>query len=125
MHVLLFHIDNLYIRRRSTYLMKFKPKKCDTYSIISWNEEISIDGIPKGRLGSITCVKDGQEFSVSAGLDDDLKDHWWKRRYQLPGKSCKIYYQTITAKRKVPKFVSKIEILESDPNINPLLNIGD
>ena len=117
------HIDNLYIRRRSTLLMKFKPKKSDIYPICGWNEEVSNEGIPKGRIGSIDCVKDGQIFSVSAGLDDDTKAELWKVKDSLVGKQCKVWYQTITSGRGVPKFVSKIEVLEKDPGINPLLGI--
>ena len=118
------HIDNLYIRRRSTLVMKFKPKKSDIYPICGWNEEISNEGIPKGRIGSIDCVKDGQVFSVSAGLDDETKAELWKIRDSLVGKQCKVWYQTITSGRGVPKFVSKIEILERDPGINPLINFS-
>jgi len=117
------HIDNLYIRRRSTFMMKFKPKKSDIYPICGWNEETSNEGIPKGRIGSIDCVKDGQIFSVSAGLDDETKAELWKVKDSLIGKQCKVWYQTITSGRGVPKFVSKIEVLEKDPGINPLLGI--
>ena len=117
------HFDNLYIRRRSLLVMKFKPKKSDIYPVCGWNEETTNEGIPKGRIGSIDCVKDGQIFSVSAGLDDEMRSELWKVKDDLVGKSCKVWYQTITAKRRVPKFVSKIEILEKDPSINPLLEI--
>jgi len=118
------HIDNLYIRRRSTMVMKFKPKKDDIYPICGWKEETTEDGTPKGRIGSIACVKDGQIFSVSAGLNDEMRNELWKIREQLPGKMCKVYYQAITTKRRFPKFVSKIEILESDPGINPMIDFG-
>ncbi len=37
-----------YKRARSTGMMKFKPKKSDTYLVIGSEEEVSINGVPKG-----------------------------------------------------------------------------
>ena len=124
--IVIRHIDNLYVRKKSIFMMKFKPKKSDIYLIVGWNEEHTSDGLntPKGRIGSIICIKDGETFSVSAGLDNDKKAELWKIKDSLAGMYCKVWYQAITADRKVPKFVFKIEIIESEPNINPLMNFA-
>ena len=71
-------IRNLYapyeINKRSRWIMKFKPKQKDTYRVIGWKEEVSDDGEPKGRIGSILLSsQDGDHFSVSAGLNDEEK----------------------------------------------------
>ncbi len=101
-----------YVRKRTTYAMKFKPKKQDTYTIIGVNEEISKDGIPKDRLGSILCTSDeGTEFSVSAGLNDEKRERYWAMRDQLIGKKVIVHYQAITA-YGTPKFAFNLEVLD-------------
>ncbi len=116
-----------YVRQRSPYILKFKPKKTDEYLIVDFQEEISKDGIPKNTLGSLICEKDGHRFSTGSGtLTDIQKQQFWDDRLNLPGKICKVWYQNITAKEKVPRFISKIEILDKPEtnHVNPFLNIG-
>lgn len=101
-----------YEAKRSTWVMKFKPKKTDTYQIIGWKEEVSINGTPKGRIGSITMSsQDGDTFSVSAGLDDDKKAKLWTVRDQLAGKDAIVHYQHLTDK-KIPKGSFNIEVID-------------
>ncbi len=103
--------DEFYYRKRFTGIMKFKPNKHDIYTITGWKEEIAIDGTPKDRLGSIICTSDeGTEFSVSAGLDDCDRQHYWAERDELIGKHVKVYYQATSA-YGVPKFATDLEIL--------------
>ena len=100
-----------YVRKRSVNIMKFKPKQHDIYTIVGWKEEISKDGVPKGRLGAIVCTSDeGTEFSVSAGLDDEDRDYYWSIRHGLRTRKVKVYYQAIT-KYGTPKFAIDLEIL--------------
>jgi len=82
-----------YLRRRSPFMMKFKPKKEDHYPIIGYKEEISIDGTPKGRLGALVCETDGVTFSVGSGLNDEQRTRLWTIRDQLPGCTAHIQYQ--------------------------------
>ena len=110
------HWENAYIRRRSTYMMKFKPKKDDYYEIIGTAEEISIDGKPKGRLGSILCRgTDGNTFSVGTGLKDSEREFLWSTREEIVGKSVHVAYQHITSGKKVPRFPVFLEIIDSEP----------
>lgn len=98
--------------KRSLYVMKFKPKKFDTYKIVGWNEEISKDGTPKGRIGSlIMASQTGDEFAVSAGLDGNKKAELWLNREHIAGKSAIVHYQHLTDK-KVPKGTFNIEIID-------------
>jgi ATP-dependent DNA ligase len=98
--------------KRSTFLMKFKPKRSDTYAIVGWNEELSINGEPKGRLGSlILSSQTGDTFSVGAGLDADEKEKLWATRDTLAGKQAMVYYQHMTNKG-IPKGTFDIKILE-------------
>lgn len=96
-----------YMRKRSTYVMKFKPKKEDTYKIIDWKEEISKDGIPKGRIGALLCEGD---FSVGSGLNDDLRSRLWDARHQLVGRTIRVGYQHMT-ERGVPRFPVILEVI--------------
>jgi len=106
------HIDAPYVRRRSLFLMKFKPKKQDAYEIVGWKEEISKDGIPKNRLGALVCKgDDGTEFSVGTGLNDDLRNSLWKERTELIGLNCRVQYQHITSGAHVPRFPVFVEVL--------------
>ena len=97
------HMEAPYVEKRSIHMMKFKPKKSDTYRIVGWNEEISIDGIPKGRIGSIILTSDLDDtFSVGAGLDADQKAYLWDIRDELAGKNATVFYQHLTNK-SIPK----------------------
>jgi len=89
--------------KRSRWMMKFKPKKDDEYTVIGWKEEHTQTGFPKGRIGSIILSsQEDDEFSVSAGLDDDEKERLWNLRDQLAGHKATVYYQNLTNKG-IPK----------------------
>ena len=106
------HIYNNYEEKRSTWLMKFKPKKHDIYMIIGWKEEVSINGTPKGRIGSLVMSSQfGDTFSVSAGLNDEKKAKLWLIRDELPGRNAIVHYQHLTDK-KIPKGSFNIEVIE-------------
>ena len=110
--IVIRHLYNKYEEKRSTFLMKFKPKQQDTYKIIGWNEEISIHGIPKGRIGSlIMSSQQGDSFAVSAGLDDDDRDRLWAIRDTLSGKDAIVHFQHLTNK-KIPKGCFDIEVID-------------
>jgi hypothetical protein len=108
-------IKNLFapyeINKRSRWQMKFKPKRQDRYKIVGWKEEHTQHGVPKGRIGSIIfSSQEGDEFSVSAGLDDDERERLWGLRDQLAGHDGIVHYQHLTNK-KIPKGTFDIEVL--------------
>ena len=107
------HKDALYERKRSTLVMKFKPKKEDIYRISGWNEEFTIKGEAKGRIGSIICKsQDGDEFSVGSGLTDIDREALWLIRDSIKGKQIKVQYQHLTSGKKVPRFPIFMEVVE-------------
>ena len=109
--IIIRHINAPYEEKRSTWVMKFKPKKKDEYDIVGWNEEISKDGVPKGRIGSLTMSsQEGDSFGVSAGLDDAEKARLWDIRDTLAGKRAVVHYQHLTNK-KIPKGTFNVEVL--------------
>ena len=110
--IIIRHFFNPYECKRSTFLMKFKPKRSDVYNIVGYNEEISKSGIPKGRIGSLIMESQpGDTFAVSAGLNDESRASLWSRRDTLPGLRAEISYQHMTNK-KVPKGCFDIRILD-------------
>lgn len=110
--IIVRHLEAPYIRRRSTYMMKFKPKKTDTYRIVGYQEEHSVDGVPKDSLGALVCEKDGQTFNVGSGFLRDQRKIFWEERESLPGKYVRIEYQNLSQKRGVPVFQVVKEILD-------------
>ena len=109
--IIIRHFCNPYEKKRSLYVMKFKPKKKDTYKIIGWNEEISKDGIPKGRIGSLTLSSQSDDvFSVSAGLNDEERNDLWDIRDTLSTMNAVVHYQHLTNKG-VPKGCFDLEVV--------------
>lgn len=94
----------IYQRKRTTNMMKFKPRKSDIYLIIGFEEEISINGEPKGSLGAFVCAgEDGTAFKVGTGFSASQRKEYWERRTSLLGSYLEVKYQSITLK-KVPRF---------------------
>jgi ATP-dependent DNA ligase len=97
---------SLYERKRSYNLFKYKPRETDVYQIVGFEEEMSMDGEPKGSLGSFICIKDGQDFNVGTGpvLTKEGRAEYWKDRQKfLTGKYYAVVtYPELTADRQVP-----------------------
>jgi len=111
--IIVRHLQAPYLRKRSIYMMKFKPKKEDDYEVIGWKEEISKDGVPKARLGALVCRgTDGTPFSVGSGLDDETRERLWESKESLPGRICKVQYQHLTAGKKVPRFPVFVSVVD-------------
>lgn len=111
--IIVRHPHSLYVRKRSNMIMKFKPKKSDTYEIIGYKEEYDKYGNPKNRLGAITCIgTDGTEFSVGSGLTESDRISLWRDPDQLLDKFCHIEYQHLTPGKKVPRFPVFVSIID-------------
>ena len=94
-----------YKRARSTFVMKFKPKKDDWYKVVGYKEELDKHGSPKDRLGALICSgDDGTEFAVGSGLTDYHRQHYWENRDRLVGSLCHVQYQHVTPGKRVPRF---------------------
>lgn len=118
--IIVRHFDAPYLRRRSIWAMKFKPKKSDTYKITGFVEG---SGKYKGTIGAIICSTDDFEFEVgSFSLSDDERHDLWLRRFSLTKFDCKVGYQHRWASGK-PKSGVFLELVERAPEtkfINPL-----
>lgn len=106
-------IDGVYVRRRSTEIMKFKPRKTDHYRIVGYKEEISKDGIPKGSLGAFICETDGNEFSVGSGFTQEQRAVFWAHRDSFIGRFLQINYQHTL--KDTPRFGVFVQVLDENP----------
>lgn len=111
--IIVRHSMGAYERKRSTLVMKFKPKQEDEYEITGWQEEITISGQFKGRLGALTCNSgDGNTFNVGTGFTEGDRNSLWAIREELKGKRIKVKYQHLTTGKKVPRFPVFVEVIE-------------
>ena len=122
--IIVRHFEAPYIRRRSTFLMKFKPKRSDIYRIVGFKEEIDKNGKPKGRLGALVCQGgDGTQFSVGSGLTEEQRMNLWITRDSLTEHDVKVAYQHLTSLQGVPRFPVFVELVERPQEVefvNPL-----
>lgn len=110
--IIVRHLNNLYERKRSTLVMKFKPKKQDEYEITGYQEEIDKEGMEKGSLGALVCKSgDGNLFNVGTGFSAEQRQILWEVRETLPGRLARVKYQHITSGRAVPRFPVFVELV--------------
>lgn len=103
--------DAPYERKRSIWVMKFKPKKEDLYEVIGFTEEIDKEGNLKDTLGALVCSSgDGKTFNVGTGFTEERRKHIWEGRDLLRGSKARVKYQHITSGNKVPRFPVFVEI---------------
>jgi len=95
--------DYPYQRKRSTGIMKWKPKKQDKYEIVDLLEEHDKHGNPKGTLGAFVVTDGTNQFKVGTGFTEDQRKAYWEMKDMAMGRSCIIQYQHITEKG-VPRF---------------------
>lgn len=104
-----------YIRKRSTFILKFKPKKSDVYKIVGIKQMVDKNGNLKQLLGAIICTSDeGTEFSVGSGMNDSFRRYYYNVAQDLIGRYCKISYQHMTSKGS-PRFPIFVKILDENP----------
>lgn len=112
--VIVRHFDALYVRRRSIWMMKFKPKREDTYTIVGYTQEKSMNNVPKPSLGALVCqARFGEEtFHVGTGFTRDQRHLLWLERETLVGKRVVVRFQHLTSVRGVPRSAVFAEILQ-------------
>jgi ATP-dependent DNA ligase len=115
--IIVRHIEAPYIRRRSIYMMKFKPRREDVYEIIGSIEEVSQDGVPKNSLGALICrspESPDELFNVGTGFTRDDRLRLWESREFLPGNFVRVKYQHLTSLRGVPRSAVYAELVTND-----------
>lgn len=95
-----------YLEKRPWTILKWKPSKCDTYTVIAVDEAISEQGEHLGRVGALVCAdRFGNQFKVGPGLGitHEKAQALWVRREELIGHLVQVTYQNLT-KAGVPRF---------------------
>ena len=112
--IIVRNIGYPYLRKRSTGMMKWKPRKSDYYVIKGYEEEISINGDPKSALGALVLEGEGGErFKVGSGsfLTRENRQQLWQIKESLINKIAHVKYQHLTD-RHVPRFPVLVEIVK-------------
>lgn len=131
------HLFAPYVRKRSTMMMKFKPKKKDWYTIAGYSPMVDKYGsIKEGLLGRLICCSDGVMpylgevppltapsdgyFAVGSGslLTMSERARLWQMRLSLEGNIAEVEYQHLTSKNHVPRFpviVSITNLKDKEP----------
>jgi ATP-dependent DNA ligase len=87
----------LYQPKRTTDLLKIKPAYTMEVQIIGYEEEVSIEGVYKGSLGSFTVQSNsGAVFSVGTGFTRAQRVGYWLCREKYRGSLATIRYQNIS-----------------------------
>lgn len=112
---ILRHLGAPYVTKRSLYMMKFKPKQTDEYSIIGVNEAVSESGHLLEMVGAFVCVDDMRtEFKVGAGkLTHPERRLLWSMHLdgEVIGKVLEVEYQTKSTKNRVPLFSRAVRLI--------------
>jgi len=88
-----------YQQKRTSDLLKLKPRHKDWYLITGSYEEIAQDGTSKGRLGGFNLRdSDGRYFNCGGGtlLDHATRSRLWQEKESLPGRYLCVKYQNLT-----------------------------
>ena len=106
--IIVRQINQRYVKKRSTFMLKFKPKKHDWYQIVDVNEAVSKDDRPLAMVGAFVCQDmDGTTFNVGAGeLNHEERRRYWVAHLEnrVVGNWCKVSYQHLTSANGVPRF---------------------
>ena len=101
-----------YERKRSLYVMKYKPQQEDYYTCVGCVEECDKWDSPKGRLGSLILTSDeGTLFNCGTGFTAEQREQLWKQRTKLAGQVVRVRYQALTPGKCVPRFPIFVELI--------------
>ena len=124
--IIVRHCDATYERKRSRFIMKFKPKKFDFYRITGWKQMVDKNGVLRPAIGSFECCgNDGEVFSVGSGMNDEFRYGGFQLA-QLDfflGKYVKVEYQSLNPTSRTPRFPIFLEVCDSCPtevNLNSI-----
>ena len=105
-----------YEKKRSLYMLKFKPTEEDDYTICEVVEAISKEGYPKGMVGSFGVFASDAvagSFFVGAGkLTHAKRVMYWKNREDVIGKTLKVKHEKTKTIGGVPDCSVAVEVIE-------------
>jgi len=84
--------DHVYQRRRTFDWMKIKPSDTADGKITGFNEAVSLEGVPLGRVGSINVRCEDGSTSAPAGIPHALGLELWLNQEQYLGQWIEFQY---------------------------------
>lgn len=111
--IILRHPNAPYERKRSTNMMKLKPRLSGIYQVLGWSQEHTIQGEPKQSLGTLVLNEGQFDFEVGTGFTRQQREDLWKERDKLKGRYVKIRYQALST-YGIPKMASFESFVQSD-----------
>ena len=116
--IIIRHPYAYYQEKRVTTMLKFKPKRSDTYKVVGVKQLTDKYGFFKNMLGALTLTDpEGNLFNVGSGFSEAERYRLWDLREELPGKYCTINYQNLT-QLGVPRFAVYCKLEDSNPEGN-------
>ena len=116
--IIIRHPYAYYQEKRVTTMLKFKPKRSDTYKVVGVKQLTDKYGFFKNMLGALTLTDpEGNLFNVGTGFTDEDRRILWAEKDTLPGKYCTINYQNLT-QLGVPRFAVYCKLEDSNPEGN-------
>ena len=116
--IILRELFGNYTEKRSPWILKFKPKETDIYTIVSVNEAFtSGTKMPKGMVGSFTVASkdvpgDSIVFDVGAGkLSHEQRILYWSTRGSLLGKDLLVKHELLRTTNQVPIAAVTVDII--------------
>jgi len=116
--VIVRHLDALYERRRSRFVMKFKPKKFDFYEITGVQQMVDKNSVLRPAIGAFECRgEDGAKFTVGSGMTNDFRYGQWPVAQLgfFTGKFVKVKYQSLNSTTRNPRFPIFLEVVDLNP----------
>jgi len=103
-----------YEKKRSLYMLKFKPTEEDEYRILAIKEAVSQEGYLKEMVGSFLVAGDDEVvFSVGAGkLSHAKRVMYWKNRKDIVLKMLKVKHEKTKTIGGVPECAVAVEVIE-------------
>lgn len=84
-------LDHTYSRRRTFDWMKIKPSEDHDGQITGFNEAVSLEGEPLGRVGSINVTCADGSTAAPSGIPHDLGRELWENQSQYVGQWIEFY----------------------------------
>jgi len=110
--IIIRHPNVPYFRKRTTTMMKLKPRMTGYFVCTQVFEELDIHTkAPKGRLGAIEVQNvDGKTFNVGSGFNAGQRELYWDDPSLILGMVIKVQYQSLT-ENGIPKMQSFKEVM--------------
>ena len=109
--IIIRHQLGEYEEKRSSWVMKFKPRSFDQYPIVDVVEAVDKHGTPKGMVGAFVVEDEMGRFEVGAGAINHQGRVWvWNNSQEVLNKPLVVAYNSKTDKG-IPRHAVALSII--------------